>query len=204
MAEDGEKVDSVTAECPVCLTPHSLRDLLLTKCEHKFCKSCVAKLLKTYSCPLCRQRITVYDITRISTGRPLVERPTTITGAVYVQCNTVGLASYHFSEEESYISYSAAPPNWLLDDGSPPPVKKPFLQTNYDPTSRTFRAVVDWSDINFAGDAEWIYRMVFSEDFTMIERGEVLSYDADGEQGRWHVYQRDLHYKRLEQIDFEE
>ena len=195
--------EPVKAECPVCLASHSLQDLVLTKCEHKFCKSCVAHLLGgAATCPLCRQPITPYDTTRLSTGRPLAEPPTTIFGGVYVQCNTVGLASYHFSHEESYISYCAAPPTWRLDDGSPPPVKKPFLHSMYDASSRTFRAVVDWSDNNFGGDAEWIYRMVFSEDFMTIEKGEVISYEAGGRKGDWHAYEQDLFYTRHEEIDF--
>jgi len=60
-------------------------------------------------------------------GQKLVEYPTTIFGGIYIQWNMEGLASYHFEEEESYISYSAAPPYWRLDDGSPPPVRKLLL-----------------------------------------------------------------------------
>ena len=196
--------ESATAECPVCLASHPLRDLLLTKCEHKFCKSCVGNILKAAdaTCPLCRQEITPYDTTRLSTGQALAERPKTIFGGVYIQGGTLGLASYHFSEEESYISYSAAPPNWRLDDGSPPPAKKPFLQATYDASCRTFRAVVDWSDNNFHGHAEWIYRMVFSEDFRTIEKGEVIAYEADGSKGAWHAYEQDLFYVRHEELDF--
>ena len=201
-----EKSDSdpTKAECPVCLGFHSLKELLLTKCEHRFCKFCVRSLLKEpgATCPLCRQEITPYDTTRISTGQALAERPTTIFGGVYIQAGTLGLASYHFSEEESYISYSAAPPNWRLDDGSPPPVKKPFLHATYDASCRTFRAVVDWSENTFGGDAEWIYRMVFSEDFRIIEKGEVIGYKADGSKGDWLVYEEDLFYTRYEEIDF--
>ena len=197
---------SVKAECPICLTDQSTANLLVTKCEHKFCRSCVAELLNekiAAPCPVCRQQITAFDITRVSNGLPLMERLTTIIGGVYVQSDTVGLASYHFSEDESYISYSAAPPSWCLDNGSPPPIKKLFLNAFYDGSSRTFRAVVDRSDVNFNGDAEWIYRMVFSEDFTCIERGEVISYDARGVKGDWYVYQQDLLYERLLQdIDF--
>ena len=51
------------------------------------------------------------------------------------------------------------------------------------PLARTFTAVVDWTDVNFDGDAKWFYRMIFSEDLSQIEGGEVLSYDADGQKG---------------------
>ena len=204
MEESGKDQDSV--ECPICLTLHPLQNLLQTKCDHKFCRSCVASLFKDELrsvCPLCRRTVTPYDTVRISTQRALAEQPTTIYGGVYVQAGTVGLASYHFSPEESYICYSAAPTTWRLDDGAPPPVRKPFLNATYDSSSRTFRAVVDWSEVNFGGDAEWIYRMVFSEEFSTIERGEVVSYDAMGRKGMWHVYEQDLFYERLEKIDFE-
>lgn len=133
-------------ECPVCYTVLIEEDTLVTKCEHKFCRSCVIKLLKdspSATCPVCRQKISAFDITTLLSGKVLLERPTTIFGGVYVQGNTEGLASYHFNEDESYISYSAAPPYWLLDNGSAPPVKKLFLNSTYDPATRTFRAVVD-------------------------------------------------------------
>ena len=152
--------------------------------------------LGTSTCPVCRQNISAFDITNQSDGKPLIEQPTTIFGGVYVQLGTEGLASYHFSEEESYISYSAAPPSWRLDNGSSPPERKPFLHSTYDPAIRTFRAIVDWSDVNFHGDAQWIYRIVFSDDFMSIEGGEVLSYDATGQRGRWHVYRQQLFYTR--------
>ena len=195
--------DKSEVECPICLTSQSLQALLQTVCEHRFCKTCVANLFtagQRAKCPLCRRSITPFNTTRVSTGQPLAERPNTIYGAVYVQAGTVGLASYHFSEEESYISYSAAHPSWRLDNGSPPPVRKPFLNATYDAGSRTFRAVVDWSEVNFHGDAEWVYRMVFSEDFSTIERGEVISYDAQGRKGDWHAYKQDLFYMRVVEI----
>ena len=204
LRKEMEASESGTAECPVCLASHPLRDLLLTKCEHKFCKSYVGSILKAAdaTCPLCRREITPYDTTRLSTGQALAERPTTIFGGVYIQGGTLGLASYHFSEQESYISYSAAPRIWRLDDGSPPPAKKPFLHATYDASCRTFRAVVDWSDNNCHGNVEWIYRMVFSEDFRTIEKGEVIAYEADRRKGEWHAYEQDLFYVRHEEIDF--
>lgn len=191
-------------ECPVCFAIKE--DILVTKCKHKFCRSCVVELLKdlpaSTSCPICRQKISVFDITCLSSGKVLMEQPTTIFGGVYIQGGTEGLASYHFSEEESYISYSAAPPSWRLDDGSTPPVKKPFLNSTYDPTIRTFRAIIDWSSVNFAGDAKWIYRMVFSEDFTIIEGGEVLTYGPAGERRMWQVYEQNLYYiRQMKELD---
>ena len=185
-------------ECPVCFM--TKEDIFVTKCQHKFCKSCIVRVLKesppTTSCPVCRQKISAFDVISLSSGKVLVEQPYTIFGGVYVQGRKEGLASYHFNTEESYISYSAAHPSWHLDDGSVPPQKKQFLNSTYDPASRTFRAIVDWSGVTFGGDAQWIYRMVFSEDFTHIECGEVITYGTSGEKRRWHVYEQDLFYTR--------
>ncbi len=191
-------------DCPICLT--SKEDLVITKCQHKFCRSCVVKLLTEprpfnptdpLNCPVCRQTIHAFDITFLANGESLMEKPTTIFGGVYIQACTEGLASYHFDEQESYISYNMAPPEWRLDDGSAPPKKKPFLHSTYDPVIRTFRAIVDWSDVTFGGGAQWIYRIVFSDDFMKISGGEVISYRAGGGKQMWHVYEQDLAYVRL-------
>ena len=107
--EDDKEEDtesSERSECPVCYSTEPVKNLLQTKCDHNLCRSCVVKLLKgsvAANCPMCRQKISVYDISLMSTGRTLVERPTTIFGGVYIQDGTEGLASYHFSEAESYL-----------------------------------------------------------------------------------------------------
>lgn len=122
--------------------------------------------------------------------------PTTIYGSVYVQCDTEGLASYHFTEYDSYISYSSAPFYWRLEDGTLPPAKKPFTNPTFDPSNRTFRAVVHWSPVSFAGDAKWVYTMVFSEDYMRIESGEVICFNAQGESTHTDSYGVHLVYKR--------
>ena len=45
-------------ECPICL--HNLSDnIIVTKCNHTFCKNCLDKWQKNNSsCPICRQNIT--------------------------------------------------------------------------------------------------------------------------------------------------
>ena len=59
----------------------------------------------------------------------------TVFGSAYIQGNCLGLASYHFvSEDECYISYARAFDCWRLDDGSKPPLKKPFKKVSYNPT----------------------------------------------------------------------
>ena len=125
-----------------------------------------------------------------------------------MQSGTVGLASYHFEKEECYISYSAAPSSWKLDNGCAPPLKKPFqnverhgqtVSRNLNASCRTFTAVVDWCPVAFAGDVKWVYRIVFSAaDYAHIESGEVISYDVSGKP-KVSVFGCDLVYKRLQQ-----
>lgn len=94
-----------------------------------------------------------------------------------------GIASYHFDSMclgSCYISYSNAPPTWLLDDGSPPPNKKPFENVSYDEGSRTFRGDVVWEPRAFAGSARWEYELRFAEDFSAIESGRMQPYGPGG------------------------
>ena len=57
-----------------------------------------------------------------------------IMGHVYIQKDTLGLASYHFNhpkdnaegEAGSYISYEKVPSSMVLDNGNPLPSKKYF------------------------------------------------------------------------------
>mmetsp|Transcript_32775 Transcript_32775/g.59920 ORF Transcript_32775/g.59920 Transcript_32775/m.59920 type:complete len:370 (+) Transcript_32775:56-1165(+) len=111
--------------------------------------------------------------------------PSSIFGSVYVQGTMYasfleGVASYHFiSEEECYISYSNAPSIWRLDDGSRPPVQKPFREVRYDAARRTFRATVTW-DPPFMGQSRWEYEMVFSEDYSCICGGRLQAQGVGG------------------------
>ena len=117
---------------------------------------------------------------------------------IYCQSGTFGLASYHLSGAECYIDYSAAPISWVLDNGCRPPARKYFTDVKYDANTRTFRGIIDWSDsetnTTWDGCAQWWYRMVFSEDFTYILKGEVLSFDSSGNKIRTYVFGHDLHY----------
>ena len=109
---------------------------------------------------------------------------TGILGSVYMQGGRVGTASYHFeSADECYISYAQAPDVWLLDNGSPPPSRKPFLSPSYDEATRTFTGVIDWTPTSFGGEARWEYTMVFSEDLKVIAGGQVRMFKADGREG---------------------
>ena len=189
-------------KCPICLVAYlNEQNKAETACGHGFCRACILDVLKTShrqgftNCPYCRQKVSIFDI--VCGGRKLAEHPNTIYGSIYVQGNKEGLASYHFEEEESYISYSAAPPYWRLDDGTPPPEKKSFEETSYDPDTRTFKAVVNWSPVAFHKDSRWEYRIVFSEDFLTTEGGEVTAYQSEGQEGDVHIYGQHLVYKRV-------
>ena len=134
--EDGAEGD----KCSICLEAYQLENKAQTECGHCFCRACILDVLRISPrpgfarCPYCRRVVSAFDI--VCGGETLWERPHTIFGGIYVQGNTEGLASYHFEEAESYISYSAAPPIWRLDDGTPPPERKPFESSSYDPDTR--------------------------------------------------------------------
>lgn len=132
------------------------------------------------SCPLCRCHVSVYSL-RDASGGPLVTpQVSSPFGSVFVQSGGLGVASYHFNaEDDCYISYTAAPPTWLLSDGSVPPSKKPWSLATYDPEARTFHGTVEW-DPPFGKDVRWDHKIVFSEDFVGIVGGHVVSIQADG------------------------
>ena len=122
-------------ECPLCFNDITSADeACRTVCNHVFCTECLLKTLSCQtpvthgSCPLCRGPVSLYTTVTLSSDEPLRKPDVcTIFGSVYMQGRTVGVASYHFdSETDCYISYTEAPPNWVLDDGSRPPVRKPF------------------------------------------------------------------------------
>lgn len=125
--------------------------------------------------------------------------PNNLPGCVFMQGGLLGLASYHFplleGVDAAYISYEAAPPSWLLDNGQPPPRRKPFLNPTFDPASRTFRGTVDWSDSAFGGHVRWDYTMVFSEGYSFIAGGSVKCFhDVGLPHSRESVYGVDLNY----------
>lgn len=111
--------------------------------------------------------------------------PITVFGSVYVQGAFYsglleGVASYHFvSENSCYISYEKAPDAWRLDDGSAPPLKKPFLDASFDAQLRRFRGKVVW-DVPFQGAARWEYELFFAEDYSRVVHGSLRSFSQDG------------------------
>jgi hypothetical protein len=104
---------------------------------------------------------------------------------------------YHFeSLDACYISYSEAPDNWLLDDGSRLPQRKMFEDCSYDANTRTFRATVRWREAPVEGSVRWDYRMVFSDDFCIIAAGESECFDKSGQLLRTRRFPHDLRYWR--------
>ena len=120
----------------------------------------------------------------------------------FCQSSTVGLASYHLHGTDCYLNYSAAPSEWVLDNGCRPPAKKCFTNVSYDQKSRTFRGIINWADneTTWNGNTQWWYRMVFSETFTTIEKGEVLGFDSAGRTIQMHAFGIHLHYTNTDEL----
>jgi hypothetical protein len=140
-----------------------------------------------------------------------LEKPIYYSGApwgnVFVQGLTVGYASYHFvspdgdGEHGAYISYehikcSYWPP---LDDGSPVPSRVPFVNTSYEPSTRTFRGQIPWHDRYGTSWQEctlWEYEMTFDSEFLCIVAGEVKNITSSTNRlpCEVHSYGHDLNY----------
>jgi hypothetical protein len=68
-------------------------------------------------------------------------------GNVFSQVLTVGMASYHFNDDNTaYISYEHERTSlWPgLDNGEPIPPIMHFTNTSFDEQSKTFRGTIDW------------------------------------------------------------
>eukprot|EP00111_Clytia_hemisphaerica_P018181 TCONS_00053761-protein len=195
-------------ECPICLDHISNKCTL--KCSHNFCKSCIKKIINhpfKVKCPYCRQDSKASDIT-LEDGEndeELFSIPhiTNIIDGIYVQAHTLGLASYHFGTlSNPYISYESPECDmWPdLEDGSRPGPKKYFDQHHYDSKTRTFTGIIDWTPTKWQGEAMWKYRMIFSEDFMIVEEGEAKRY-KEVNASQYMVWEfgegKDLDYERV-------
>jgi len=123
-----------------------------------------------------------------------------------VQSFSVGLASYHFIEENgeglegAYISYESPQcsvwPN--LDDGSPVPYRVPFTNVHWDAATRIFEGTIEWKRLygcGWQGDDLWTYKMVFDRNFLCIVSGGVVSSTNGVDNGRNHGYDDVLMYQ---------
>jgi hypothetical protein len=117
---------------------------------------------------------------------------------VYFEKPIVGWASYAFaSETDIYIDYSVI--GGSLDDGSPLPDRKAFIDTHYEGV-RTFTGTIDWAaeGTTYAnGDAWRVYEMVFASDYSAIESGRIDSFLADGTHRSTRFYGSDFYYVLL-------
>mmetsp|Transcript_20078 Transcript_20078/g.29529 ORF Transcript_20078/g.29529 Transcript_20078/m.29529 type:complete len:239 (-) Transcript_20078:60-776(-) len=130
-------------------------------------------------------------------------------GNVFIQSHVVGLASYHFTSPQSdsngddclaaYISYeNVACSSWPpLDDGSPVPVRVPFVNCSYDCDARIFRGKIPWLEIydtTWMGCKEWNYEMHFDSDFVCILSGSVKSVTTEGREEEMSKFGQSLIY----------
>jgi len=176
-------------ECAICY--EAIVDKCILLCMHSFCSKCIITLINTTTefdesanlfCPMCRHEGKIFDIKK-ENGEKLVIELSTIVNGVYVQGETVGLASYHFpSIENSYISYESPecliwPP---LEDGSRPPPRKYFINPSYNEETKTFKGDIDWSPTKWQGETLWRYIMVFSENLMKIDTGTVEHKNENG------------------------
>lgn len=97
---------------------------------------------------------------------------------VFVQSDAFGMASFHFiTDSEAFICYESDKCSlWRCDDDRSLPHRKPFEHVSYDPTTRTFRAVVSWAPTSFCGDERWEYEMTFDRSFSSIVGGQVYHF----------------------------
>lgn len=202
-----QQTGAIDDDCPVCFETFASKSTQIcrTACNHLFCRDCVVRTLSSEfpqdsgCCPVCRAEISLFSTRNVGTGQALkVPEIDTIFGTVYLQMGKLGIASYHFdSVDDCYICYESAPTAWKLDDGSAPPVRKPFQNVAYDIASRTFTGTVAWDDAPFNGAARWEYRMQFSENFGVISAGEMQAYGPDGSEGARRQFPNELTYWRM-------
>uniref|UniRef100_A0A7M5UV84 RING-type domain-containing protein n=1 Tax=Clytia hemisphaerica TaxID=252671 RepID=A0A7M5UV84_9CNID len=198
-------------ECCLCKGP--IKNKCTLKCSHNFCRACIKKVINhpnQVKCPYCQQDSESSDIILESGEDASIlfnVKLTNILGSVYIQCDTIGLASYHFGTlSNPYISYeSPESDEWELDDGSRPCQKKYFEHHHYDQESRTFTGNIDWTPTKFYGEALWKYTMIFSEDFLTIESGNVQGFkEVNGPpDGELNIFGEDLVYERVLSADFD-
>jgi hypothetical protein len=207
MAATEAQNEAEPEECPICMC--ELVDACRTSCGHVFCSGCLAQaafpaetpgLHVAAKCPLCRGPISLFSTVSVGTEVPLKQPAvSTIFGSVYLQGGVPGIAAYHFdAPDDCYISYAEAPAAWRLDDGSPMPEKKQFVNPSYDATTRTFTGSIEWGEtttIN-GGDARWEYRLEFSASMNVISGGCKWPSGADGTQRNKITYPTDLIYWR--------
>jgi len=116
--------------------------------------------------------------------------PDTIWGNAFLQGGHLGLASYHFVNEQgegfggAYISYESPQCSmWSpLDNGNPVPSRMAFKHFSWDADTLTFRGTIDWFGVHgttWNGASKWVYRMVFDKNLITIKDGETVQYQGE-------------------------
>jgi len=172
-----------TAVKDICFACFKKDELIALPCQHTLCKRCALTPSSSWAkeCRVC-QKIYFYSDLKI----PGVTHKALVTpfDRVYATDQGIGVASYHFSEEQPYISYEKAPGSWNLDDGSRPPAKKEFTNWKYDKDARRFTGEIRWEPVTFQCDNLWVYELVFNENFTEIE-GVCKNYSPQFAEGEF-------------------
>lgn len=124
--------------------------------------------------------------------------PKELIGSIYVQDNTVGLASYHFeADDRIYINWNQFP--GMRFDNKKKAKTKHFSKVGYDRESRKFTGVLDFSfpeRTTMHGEKQWVYEFTFSDDFETISHGTVTRLDNLGRVMHISRYGKTLHYRR--------
>jgi hypothetical protein len=189
-----ELQDSDDKTCPICL--HEDRPLAHGECRHGFCQPCLERLLLSPTisprndrqsaacnvvtptlnvCPICRDRLYLFDLKFKETGKVLYEpcvhfHDTPLAGAVYAD-SQVGSGSFHFppfaesENTEAYFNVENIPR--LLDL----PSHVPFKNVNLHWPSRTIAGVLEFP----VGDFDrWNVYLSFSADWQFVCRGAMI------------------------------
>jgi len=152
----------------ICFSCFKNGELIALPCHHTLCKSCALAPSSAWSkeCRVCQKIYFFSDLEIPGINHKALLSP---FGQVYAHDQGIGSASYHFEEEQPYISYENAPESWIMDDGNRPPGKKKFTNWKYDRDSRKFSGEIRWEPVTFQMDNLWVYELVFNENFTEIE-----------------------------------
>ncbi len=159
-------------------------------------------LLSEFDCEWGRRRLPEPERPECPERPERPERPLRRTGPygrVFVAKTGLGADSFHFdSVSDCYLSYARAPADWVLDDGSKLPAKKPFTRTSFDPRTRTFRGVVEWPPpaTCHGGEQSWEYILIFTDAFDAVEWGlfTVRPSGAVFKLGEWSAEDEALRY----------
>lgn len=138
------------------------------------------------------------DAEAVDTWTAVPEKDRPLIGQIYVQRSSVGLASFHFTRQECYISYESKDAVRFpsLDDGSRPPARKLFEKCRYDPRTRTFFGEVSWAPTTWDSESRREYEMIFADNFSSISGGCIRYFGLGGASMGERAFGIEVKYKR--------